>query len=126
MSVPAVPSFRRLLVFESVARTENVSRAAVAIHVSQPAVTQAIARLEQEVGASLFRRRNTGCYLTGAGEILGRRTARLFAQLDEALTELGIGVARLGPSGLRSVERNVSQPQMRGLLAIAQHGSFSA
>ena len=126
MSAPAVPSFRRLLVFESVARTENVSRAAVEIHVSQPAVTQAIARLEQEVGAPLFRRRNTGCYLTEAGEILGRRTARLFAQLDEALTELGIGVARLGPSGLRSVERNVSQPQMRALLAIAEHGSFAA
>ena len=68
MSAPKVPSFRQLLVFETVARTENVSRAAAAIHVSQPAVTQAIARLEQEVGAALFRRRHTGCYLTEAGE----------------------------------------------------------
>jgi LysR family transcriptional regulator, regulator for genes of the gallate degradation pathway len=126
MSSPTVPSFRRLLVFETVARTENVSRAAAAVHVSQPAVTQAIAGLEQEVGTALFRRRNTGCYLTEAGEILQRRTARLFAQLDQALADLGIGIPRVGPSDLRSLERKLSQPQMRALLAIAENGSFAA
>ena len=126
MSAPAVPSFRQLLVFETVARTENVSRASALVHVSQPAVTQAIARLEQEVGVPLFRRRNTGCYLTEAGEILQRRMARLFAQLDQALAELGIGVPRAGTADLRSVERKLSQPQMRALLAIAENGSFAA
>jgi DNA-binding transcriptional LysR family regulator len=126
MNSPTIPSFRQLLVFETVARTENVSRAAAAIHVSQPAVTQAIARLEQEVGAALFRRRNTGCYLTEAGEMLQRRAARLFVQLDQALTELGIGMPRVGAADLRSVERRFSQPQMRALLAIAENGSFAA
>jgi LysR family transcriptional regulator, regulator for genes of the gallate degradation pathway len=126
MSSPIIPSLRQLLVFETVAHTENVSRAAAAIHVSQPAVTQAIARLEHEVGAPLFSRRNTGCYLTEAGEILQRRTARLFAQLDQALTELGFGILRAGPSEFRSVERKLSRPQMRALLAIAQNGSFAA
>src|SRR5262247_4943595 len=112
MSSPTIPSFRQLLVFEAVARTENVSRAATEVHVSQPAVTQAIARLEREVGAALFRRRNTGCYLTEPGEILQRRTARLFAQLDQALSELGLAVPR-GSSNHRSVERKLSQPQVR-------------
>src|SRR5215470_10909815 len=112
MSFPTVPSFRQLLVFEAVARTENVSRAAAAIHVSQPAVTQAIARLEHEVGAALFRRRNTGCYLTHAGEILQRRTARLFTQLDQALSDLGVGIPRAGSANLRSIERKLSQPHM--------------
>lgn len=126
MSSPSVPSVRQLLVFESVARTENVSRAAAAIHVSQPAVTQAVARLEHDVGAPLFSRRSTGCYLTEAGEILQRRTARLFAQLDQALAELGISIPRGGPSDLRSIERKLSQPQMRALLAIAENGSFAA
>jgi LysR family transcriptional regulator, regulator for genes of the gallate degradation pathway len=126
MSSSAFPSFRQLLVFETVARTENVSRAAATIHVSQPAVTQAIARLEHEVGAPLFRRRNTGCYMTEAGEILQRRTARLFGQLDQALAELGIGSPRVGPSELRSLTRKLSRPQMRALLAIAENGSFGA
>lgn len=125
MSSPTVPSFRHLLVFETVARTENVSRAAAAIHVSQPAVTQAIARLEHEVKAPLFSRRNTGCYLTEAGEILQRRTARLFAQLDQALAELGVGVPRGGAADFRFVERKLSRPQMRALLAIAENGSFA-
>jgi len=126
MSPPAVPSFRQLLVFETVARTENVSRAATTIHISQPAVTQAIARLEHEVGAPLFRRRNTGCYLTEAGEILQRRTTRMFAQLDQALGEAGIGVPHAAPAGLRSLERKLSRPQMRAFLAIAENGSFAA
>jgi DNA-binding transcriptional LysR family regulator len=126
MNSPNVPSFRQLLVFDPVARTENVSRAAAAIHVSQPAVTQAIGRLEREVGAALFRRRNTGCYLTEAGEILQRRTTRLFVQLDEALAELGLGIPRVGSSDVRSVERKLSQPQIRALLAIAENGSFAA
>jgi LysR family transcriptional regulator, regulator for genes of the gallate degradation pathway len=126
MSSPAVPNLRQLLMFDSVARSENVSRAAVAIHVSQPAVTQAIARLEHEMGAPLFRRRNTGCYVTEAGEILQRRTARLFDQLDEALAALGVGSARAGTSELRSIERKLSRPQMRAFLAIAENGSFAA
>ena len=126
MSSPTVPNFRQLLVFDSVARCENVSRAAAAIHVSQPAVTQAIARLEHEIGAALFRRRNTGCYVTEAGEILQRRTARLFDQLDQALADLGIGISRAGPAELRSVERKLSVPQLRALLAIAENGSFAA
>ena len=126
MTSPTIPSFRQLLVFEAVARTENVSRAATEVHVSQPAVTQAIARLEREIGAALFRRRNTGCYLTEGGEILQRRTARLFAQLDQALSELGVGIPRTGPANLRSIERKLSQPQVRALLAIAENGSFAA
>src|SRR5262249_56577422 len=84
------------------------------------------ALLEREVGAALFRRRNTGCYLTEPGEILQRRTARLFAQLDQALSDLGVGIPRAGSANLRSIERKLSQPHMRALLAIAENGSFAA
>lgn len=126
MTAPPVPSFRQLLIFETVARTENVSQAAAAIHVSQPAVTQAVARLEQDVGAPLFRRRNTGSYLTEAGKILQRRTARLFGLLDEGLAQLGVGARHVGASGYRSTERKLSRPQIRALLAIAENGTFAA
>jgi LysR family transcriptional regulator of gallate degradation len=124
MTGPVVPNLRQLLVFDMVARTENVSRAAAAIHVSQPAVTQAIARLEDEIGTALFRRRNTGCYLTEAGAILRRRAARLFAQVDQALGELGVPRADL--ADLRLIERRLSRPQLRALLAIADNASFAA
>ena len=126
MTTPQIPSFRQFLIFETVARTENVSQAAAEIHVSQPAVTQAIARIEHDVGAQLFRRRNTGCYLTEAGEILQRRTARLFAELDGGLSELEAGTARFGAADYRSTERKLSRPQIRALLAIAENGTFAA
>ena len=126
MTHAPIPSFRQFLIFETVARTENVSQAAAEVHVSQPAVTQAIARLEHEIGAQLFRRRNTGCYLTEAGRILQRRTTRLFAQLDSGLAELDVGTRRLGASNYRSTERKLSRPQVRALLAISENGTFAA
>jgi DNA-binding transcriptional LysR family regulator len=125
MQPPFVPNFRQLLVFETVARTENVSRAAAAIHVSQPAVTQSLARLEHRLSAELFRRRNTGCYLTEAGRILQRRTERLFAQIDQALIEFGVSVPRTD-AGFRLIERKLTRPQVQALLAIAESRSFAA
>lgn len=120
-----IPSFRQLIVFEAVARAESVSGASADIHLSQPALTQAIARLEEEVGATLFQRRHTGCYLTELGTILQRRSARLFDQVDAALTDFGVSPPRSDISGLRSVEAKMSRPQLRSLLAIAETGSFA-
>ena len=48
------------------------------MHLSQPALTQAIAKLEAEVGAPLFVRRSTGVYPTRISEILQRRVSYNF------------------------------------------------
>ena len=50
----ALPNFRHLRVFREVARLRSVSAAAEQVHLSQPAVTQAICKLEGELGAELF------------------------------------------------------------------------
>ena len=51
-------SIRHLKVFDSVVQLRGVQRAAKECHVSQPAVTQAIAKLEQQMGVALL------CYLS--------------------------------------------------------------
>ena len=56
--------------FLSVARLGSVTRAARDMHVSQPAVSLAIAKLEDELGVKLFVRTNRGIRLTNEGEIL--------------------------------------------------------
>jgi LysR family transcriptional regulator of gallate degradation len=83
-------SFRQLKLFESVGRLNSVRRASEECNLSQPAVTQALAKLEQQVGAVLLERRASGSYLNELGEIFHRRATRLFEQFEEALIALGV------------------------------------
>src|SRR6186997_476297 len=59
-----------LRVFLMVAAERSFSRAAEILHRTQPAVSQAIRRLEQEVGEKLFDRSSKDGTLTAAGEVL--------------------------------------------------------
>jgi LysR family transcriptional regulator of gallate degradation len=63
-------TLRHLRAFQMVAQLQNVRKAAEAVCLTQPAVTLAIAKLEDQVGAILFERRSRGTYLTQAGELL--------------------------------------------------------
>ncbi len=54
--------------FVEVARTRSVSRAADALHVTQPALTARIKGLERKLGGELFRRTPRGMKLTESGE----------------------------------------------------------
>jgi DNA-binding transcriptional LysR family regulator len=60
----------QLEVFVTVARERSFSRAAEALHRTQPAVSQAIQRLEEGIGEKLFDRSSKDGTLTPAGEVL--------------------------------------------------------
>ncbi len=80
--------------FLRVADEGSVSRAAEALHLTQPAVTQHVRALERELGTPLFDRTGRGVSLTPAGEALRRYAMRSLALLDEcreALAELDAG-----------------------------------
>lgn len=81
-------NLRHLRVFQSVAQSGSVTRAAETAHVSQPAVTQALAKLERLAGQPLFLRRPQALFLTHAGDVLAARVARSFALLDPVLSDL--------------------------------------
>jgi DNA-binding transcriptional LysR family regulator len=61
--------------FLVVAETGNLRRAAVRLHLSQPALTQSIRSLEQALGATLFERGTRGVTLTSCGDALVPRAA---------------------------------------------------
>ena len=80
-----------LQVFLTVAAERSFSRAAERLHRTQPAVSQAVRRLEEEIGERLFDRSSKGGRLTEAGELLlgyAQRLVQLKAEAEGALREL--------------------------------------
>ncbi|MFK7929864.1 MAG: LysR family transcriptional regulator [Myxococcota bacterium] len=63
--------------FLAVFETRNFTRAAEHSHVSQPALTKAIKKLEEELGGPLFHRERSGAKLTTLGEMVLPRFMRL-------------------------------------------------
>lgn len=90
--------------FYMVAKYKNISKAADALFISQPAISKSLSRLEENLGCTLFSRTSRGVSLTADGEILYERIREAFAAIEageEELrhrTELGIGQLRIGVS----------------------------
>ncbi|KKX33121.1 LysR family transcriptional regulator [Rhizobium sp. LC145] len=81
-------NLRHLRVFLAVVETGSATRAAELCHVSQPAVTQALSKIERSIGISLFDRTTQGLFSNRAGQQLATRVRRAFGYLDPALTDL--------------------------------------
>ena len=75
--------------FLAVVREGSFGRAASSLLVSQPAVSDRIARLERDAGAPLFRRSTRGVTLTPAGEAFVPYAVRTVELLDDAVTTIG-------------------------------------
>lgn len=81
-----------LRVFQSVAATGSMSKAALELNTVQSNVTARIRSLEAEVGFALFERTNRGVTLTAAGKRLlpfAARTARLLEDARRAVADAG-------------------------------------
>src|SRR4051812_17767887 len=116
-------NLKHLYFFTEAARLGNVTLAARNNHLSQPAITQAIANVEKYLGTSLFNRTHTGVTLTTAGELCRMRAERAFAHLQAAITDIG---RPLPVQKKVHLFRSLSTSQVDALLAVVEHRSFSA
>ncbi len=93
---------RRLEILREVAARGSISRAAQALHLTQPAVSRQVAALERETGATLLERRARGVSLTDAGRLLVGHAESIAGHLRtaqndlDALLELRAGRVRVG------------------------------
>jgi DNA-binding transcriptional LysR family regulator len=79
----------QLEMFVAVVEERTMHRAAARVHRTQPAVTMAMRKLENEIGASLFARSTRhDLSLTEAGRVLHGYAAQLVAIRREALTAM--------------------------------------
>jgi LysR family transcriptional regulator, regulator for genes of the gallate degradation pathway len=121
MPLDDIPPVRQLRAFAAVAATQSVSGAAKVVNLSQPGVTQSLHALERRLGADLFERRGSGCYLTSSGAILLPRTQRFFDQIRSALGDAGAGVNGPDPAINR-----ITGTHIRILIAVSESRSFVA
>lgn len=119
---------RHLRYFIAVAGEENVSRAALKLHVSQPALSRQIRDLEDELGFELLARSAKSVSLTEAGRAFWDEAEAILKRVDEGVAtaraaargrELHVGyapspTARLLPAVLRAFQS--AEPGVRVLL----------
>lgn len=78
---------RVLKYFLTVAREENITRAAQELHITQPTLSRQMMQLEDELNVKLFKRSNHRIYLTEDGMILKRRAQELLLLADKTKKE---------------------------------------
>lgn len=91
-------------IFNAVAEAGNLSKAAKTLFISQPAISRAVSKLEQNLSVKLFIRGSRGVHLTEEGKLLYEHTKSAFDSLRQGeenlrrLHSLGIGQLRIGVS----------------------------
>ena len=88
----------QLRYFVQVARLESVSRAAQVLHVSQPALSKTIAKLEDELGCKLFDRAGKRLHLNDRGRYFLKEAEAALDNLKAAVAVVGAPNSRLGGS----------------------------
>ncbi|MCH1983230.1 LysR family transcriptional regulator [Ruminococcus sp. OA3] len=91
-------------IFYTVANTQNISKAASELFISQPAISKSLRKLEENLNLSLFLRNSRGVTLTAEGKTLYTYVSQAFDALQAGeeklrqIQELGIGHIRIGVS----------------------------
>lgn len=86
--------------FLAVCDKGTFTRAAQAVYVSQPSMTQAIKKLEEEMGGELFVRDRGGCHLTALGRLVEPNLRRIFLEA-QAIKAEAIRFTRLNTVPIR-------------------------
>jgi DNA-binding transcriptional LysR family regulator len=106
--------FRDLTLLDAVVRWKSMAKAATHLHVSQPAVSKAIAELEHMLGARLLDRGSRGIEPTPYARALLKRGTAIFDELRQGLSEIEF----LSDPKAGEVRIATSEPMAAGLLPI--------
>src|SRR5688572_8235464 len=108
---------RRLRYFVALAEELHFGRAARRLHVVQPALSQQIRALEEEIGATLVDRTTRSVTLTAAGTVLLGQARRVLADVEQAVLSTQraargatgrLAVGFVSPAALRALPATLS------------------
>ncbi|MCV0394516.1 MAG: LysR family transcriptional regulator [Rhizobiaceae bacterium] len=120
------PNLRHVRLFAHAVELASLSKAAEAVRITQPAASQAIAKLERFFGGPLFERRGGGVFATERGRMVAVRAGRALDLLRQANQRLA-RQSRIGRALAQDLlETHATIAHLRALAAFARTGSFSA
>lgn len=99
-------------------RSKSISLAAERSHISQPALSTSISRLEDELKVQLLKRTNQGVYPTEAGEFVIQKSLQIIDALEEISALARANSNDLGGDISLAVELNVNMTFMPKVFAI--------
>ncbi len=105
--------------FLAIVRYGGYHRAAEALHLTQPAVSRHLRRLEEQLGEPLFARSGRGVELTAYGERAAAELADVVSAHDRAIVRLQRGHGDAGPFVLGMIE-NLVDPVLPDLLGVVR------
>lgn len=118
-----IPNLRHLRVFLEVAKQSSITKAAPRVFLSQPAITQAIGKLESLLNTELFQRNSNGMFMTPAGQVWNTRVLRCIENLERGTrAALKAGNRHSGATALLPL---LTTTQLRALIAVTEHHSYS-
>jgi DNA-binding transcriptional LysR family regulator len=120
-----LPNLRHLRAFCEVTEHRSITHAAEQVFLSQPAITQAVAKMERQLDTQLFERLSDGMYPTEAGHLYAQRAGRALELIRHGCREaLKIGAE---PSSRRhsAIEQMLTATQLNALNAVAKARNFS-
>ena len=101
-------TFRQLQIFEAVVRLESFSRAAEALHLTQPTVSMQVGKLAETLGHPLFEQIGKRVFLTEAGRVMHGCCREVFASMEAAQMALadmaGLKQGRISISAVTTAE----------------------
>ncbi len=124
MPLSRMPTLRQLRAFACVAKSGSVGAAASLLGLTQPAVTQALTKLESIVGTTLLSRTPNGSFPNAAGEKFLPYVVRCFGLLSECLYELFLIEPAKCSYKSPSITHKLTDTHLRCLLAIVEAPLF--
>jgi len=117
---PFALNLRHLRALAAIVAQGSMSAAAQAVNLSQPALTQGLAKLERQLGVTLFDRRPDGVRPTAAGRLMAERATAALDHLARATR----GLVRSG-RGFSRPDLLMTGTQLHAFLSLVDAGSLS-
>ena len=129
MEIVMYQSLNQYYIFYVVAGCSNFSTAAKQLYISQPAVSKAVAKLEEELGTQVFYRTTRGVKLTDAGEILYKQLEVAFRAIENGEKQLrrneALGAGQLSIGVSTTLCKYVLLPYLRQFVQENPHIKLS-
>lgn len=118
-------NIRHLRAFCEVAKSGNIVQATKSVHLSQPAITNAILKLEKELGTLLFSRNSRGMIVTEIGTVFYGRVNRALEFLRTGAKLTLAKCQRTAKKKNQEIDHLFTAAQLNALVAVSKFENFT-